>query len=274
MSTEARRCTSSRGSVTRFLVLAISSLGLLGLGSPATAQPPETGFLNRQVTVDGTAYRYQIFLPADYTRQTRWPVILFLHGAGERGTDGVLQTEVGLGRALRRDAARYPAIAVMPQAPPDTRWTGAPGAAAMAALDATLDEFSTDADRVYLTGLSLGGNGTWYLAYTYPDRFAALVPICGFVGAVAGRFPAFVSDATRSPYVQVAERIRDIPTWIFHGEIDSVVPVSESRDIAQALRDLGSPVTYSELPGTNHNSWDAAYASPGLTDWLFEQRRQ
>ena len=259
--------------MTRVLSLVVWFVSLMVLVSPAMAQQHETGFLDRQVTVEGTAYRYQIFVPVDYTPETRWPVILFLHGAGERGADGVLQTEVGLGRALRRDAARFPAIVVMPQAPRDTRWTGAPGVAAIAALDAAVDEFSTDADRVYLTGLSLGGNGTWYLAYAHPDRFAALAPICGFVGGVAGRFPAFVPDDTRSLHEQVAERIRGIPTWIFHGEIDSVVPVSESRAMAEALKTLGSPVTYSELPGTNHNSWDAAYASPALTDWLFAQRR-
>ncbi len=260
--------------MTRFLALIAFVVALLVVVLPATAQPQETGFLNRQVTIDGTTYRYQVFVPVEYTSATKWPVILFLHGAGERGADGVLQTEVGLGRALRRDAARFPAIIVIPQAPPDTRWTDEPGTAAMAALDATLEEFSTDDDRVYLTGLSLGGNGTWYLAYSHPDRFAALVPICGFVGGRTGRFSSFVSDDDRSPFVQVAERIRGIPTWIFHGETDSVVPVSESRDMAKALRELESPVTYSELPGTGHNSWDAAYASPALTEWLFAQRRR
>ena len=155
--------------MTTVISLVVFSASLLVLATPATAQPSETGFLNRQVTIEGTAYRYQIFVPVDYTPETRWPVVLFLHGAGERASDGVLQTDVGLGRALRRDAARFQAIVVMPQAPLDTRWTGAPGAADIAALDGAVEEFSTDADRVYLTGLSLGGNGTWYLAYTYPD---------------------------------------------------------------------------------------------------------
>jgi predicted peptidase len=89
--------------VTTVISLVVFSASLLVLATPATAQPSETGFLNRQVTIEGTAYRYQIFVPVDYTPETRWPVVLFLHGAGERGSDGVLQTDVGLGRALRRD---------------------------------------------------------------------------------------------------------------------------------------------------------------------------
>ena len=244
---------------------------MMAVALPALAQGPETGFLDRQVAVGDIVYRYQVIVPADYQPTTRWPVILFLHGAGERGSDGMLQTEVGLGRALRRGADRFPAIVVFPQTA-GSRWSEAPGDAAIEALDASIEEFSIDEDRVYLTGLSMGSQGSWYLASMHPKRFAALVPICGFVGQTSRR-PSFVSDADRSPYVQVAERVRDIPTWIFHGETDSVVSVTESRQMAEALRSVDADVHYSELPGTGHNSWDAAYASPALSDWLFKQRR-
>lgn len=246
---------------------------ILTLSPMAGVQAQETGFLDRQVTVEGTVYRYQLFVPSDYTADRRWPVILFLHGAGERGSDGILQTEVGIGRALRRSPDRFPAIVVLPQAPIETRWTGVPGDVAVAALDAALVEFSTDPERVYLTGLSLGGQGTFYLAYTHPERFAAIVPICGFVAGV-GQLPSFLPDDDRSPYVVLAERIRDIPTWIFHGEVDPVVPVTESRQVAEAMKALGASVTYTEVPGTGHDAWDPAYASPALTDWLFRQVRR
>lgn len=259
-------------------LLLLSFAAALG-AAPAAGQEPrvpataryETGFLDRMAQVDGSAYRYQVFVPPAYAADRDWPVILFLHGAGERGDDGMFQTEVGLGRALRRHRARFPAIIVFPQTPSEETWFEAADVA-MAALDRTLEEFRTDPDRVYLTGLSMGGGGTWYLAYTRPDRFAALVPICAWLGDRNGLSPG---DSAQGmiPYDQVAERIRGIPTWIFHGEVDPVVPVEGSRRMAAALEALGSPVRYTEVPGTEHNSWDAAYESPSLVEWLFRQRR-
>src|SRR5262249_26302648 len=147
----------------------------------AAAARRETGFLNRTLLVGGRRHAYQVYVPAAYSPRRAWPVILCLHGSGERGTDGLLQTEVGFGAALRRYSDRYPLIAVFPQAPPDTRWPGASSRIALAALDATLEEFRCDPDRVYLTGLSMGGNGAWYLAYRSPARWAALLVACGWV---------------------------------------------------------------------------------------------
>lgn len=237
-----------------------------------TAQTRETGFLDRTVQVDGRTYRYQVYVPADYHREADWPAILFLHGAGERGSNGLVQTEVGLGSALRRHPERYPAIVIFPQAPEESSWSGPPASAALAALDSTMAEFSIDPARVYLTGLSLGGHGTWYIGYSDPERFAALVPICGWVSGNP-RYPSFLPDDTVDPYAAVAERLRRTPVWIFHGEVDPVVPVTESRRLAEALGALGGSVRYSELPGTGHNAWDAAYGSPSLAEWLFLQRR-
>jgi predicted peptidase len=226
-----------------------------------------TGFLDRAVRVDGLDYPYQVYLPRNYDARRRWPVILFLHGSGERGSDGLLQTEVGLGPAIRRGADRYRAIVVMPQAPADSSWQGRPGEAAMAALDATLEEFSADPERVTLTGMSLGGNGTWYLAYHHPDRFAALAPVCGWV-AERGRLPAIPDEGPGTPYARVAERIRDLPIWIFHGDQDTAVPVEESRRMAEALEAAGADVRYTEIWGGNHNAWDPAYRSAELAAWL------
>lgn len=241
----------------------------------ASGQDVQTGFLDRTVTVDGGTYRYEVYVPRDYAPTTRWPVILFLHGAGERGDDGLLQTAVGLGAAIRQSPSRFPAIVVMPQSPADSTWTGAPARAAMAALDATLAAYATDPDRVYLTGLSMGGNGTWYLAYRHADRFAAFAPVCGWIGdrPRASNYAPVVPAADGDPYTAVASKLRGKPVWIFHGEIDAVVPVEDSRRAAAALEAAGSAVRFTELPGTNHNSWDAAYASPAFTDWLFAQRR-
>jgi predicted peptidase len=247
----------------------------LTISGAAAAQTPETGFLDRAVTVAGHEYPYQVYVPRDYDAGARWPVILFLHGAGERGEDGVFQTAVGLGDAIRRDAARWRAIVVLPQSPRDSLWTGRPAEAAMAALDRTLAELSADPDRVYLTGLSMGGNGTWYLAYRHPERFAAVVPICGWVAADVGlpARAAVVPAEDGEPFAALARRLKDVPVWIFHGEVDPVVPVEESRKAAAALEAVGGDVRYTEFLGVDHFSWDPAYRSVEFGTWLFAQRR-
>jgi predicted peptidase len=250
---------------------------LLGAASTLEAQSPvQTGFLDRTVTVAGVSYRYEIYVPADYTPSKRWPVIMFLHGSGERGSEGMMQTAVGLAPAIRRWPSRYPAIVVMPQLPPGGRWNSGTAQMAMTALDQTVREFATDTDRVYLTGLSLGGNGTWYLAYRYPERFAAIAPVCGFVTAFwpEGRdFDAVVPGDTAAAFSGLASKLRRIPVWIFHGEIDEAVPVVQSRRAAAALKAAGADVQFTEVLGSNHNVWDNAYSSPAFAAWLFAQRR-
>lgn len=240
----------------------------------AVAQQVETGFLNRIATVGGQSYRYQVYVPADYGTRTDWPVILFLHGAGERGSDGMLQTTVGLAPAIRRDPSRYPAIVVFPQVPNDSAWSGAPAEAALEALRQTMSQYRVDADRVYLTGLSMGGRGSWYVAYRNPSLFAAVAPICGWV-TVNPRFAAaaVVPTDTAPLFVALARQLKAVPTWIFHGEMDRIVPVSGSREPFAALRDAGGVVRYTEFLGVDHNSWDATYASKEFVDWLFAQRR-
>lgn len=241
------------------------------------AQRVETGFLDRTVTVRGTPYHYQVYVPTAYATGTqRWPVILFLHGAGERGADGLLQTNVGLPAAIRAKPAQYPAIVVIPQVPTDSLWLGAPADAAIAALDATLAEFRGDTERVYLTGLSMGGNGTWNIAYRFPERFAAVAPICSFITPFP-RLPgsrAIVPADSGEAFAAIARRLRRVPTWIFHGEIDPAVPVAESRRIAEALKTAGGDVRYTEFLGGGHNVWDGVYASPQFQEWLFAQRRR
>lgn len=253
----------------------LASLLAFGAVAGISAQEVETGFLDRTVTVAEEEHRYQVYVPHDYSASERWPVILFLHGAGERGSDGLLQTAVGLGDAIRRDPARYPAIVVFPQAPADSLWTGVPARAAMAALDRSLEEFSTDPSRVYLTGLSMGGHGSWYLAYRHPERFAAVAPVCGFVESLfdMGSQASVVPAEEGPPFETLARRLAGVPVWIFHGEVDPIVPVEQSRRAAEALEEAGADVRYTELLGVDHNAWDPAYGSPAFGDWLFAQRR-
>jgi len=249
---------------------------LLLLGVVASLQQVQTGFLDRSITVGNRAYHYQVYVPADYASKPTWPAILFLHGAGERGTDGLLQTNVGLGAAIRQNASRYPAIVVFPQVPPDSQWVGTPADMAVAALQQTMREFHVDASRVYLTGLSMGGHGTWYIAYRHAELFAAIVPICGWVRdfpMFRGSVPVVPGDSA-SVMTTLAQHLGKVPIWIFHGEVDQVVNVNGSREPAAALKAAGANVQYTELLGLNHNSWDAAYGSDEFVRWLFSQQRR
>lgn len=234
-------------------------------------------FLAREVIVDGAAHRYQVFVPAHNTSNAPAPVILFLHGSGERGRDGEKSIKVGLGPYVRAHADTFPAIVVFPQAPDDSEW-GDNRALAMAALDAATREFGGDSHRTYLTGLSMGGFGVWEYAYRDPLRFAALVPICGGILAPPQRPTMGIAAvaATSDPYAQVADRLRDVPVWIFHGGKDTLVPPENSRRMHAALTAAGAPdARYTEFPEAGHNSWDAAYSqTAALWKWLFAQRRQ
>jgi len=249
---------------------------LLLVGVATSLQQVQTGFLDRSVTLSGHAYHYQVYVPADYATKPSWPAILFLHGAGERGDDGLLQTNVGLAPAIRQNPSRYPAIVVFPQVPRDSQWVGTPGDMAVAALQQTMREFHVDRNRVYLTGLSMGGHGTWYVAYQHPELFAAVVPICGWVREFPqfrGSVPAVPGDSA-AVMPNLVQRLGKTPIWIFHWGVDQVVNVNGSREPAAALKAAGADVHYTELLGLNHNSWDAAYASDEFRNWLFAQQRR
>jgi predicted peptidase len=250
---------------------------------PAPARAVDTGFLDRSVTVDGVSYRYQVYVPSDYTPRRKWPIALFLHGSGERGDDGLVQTQVGIGSAIRGDRKRFPMIVVMPQARPNTRWSGAMAAQAMAALEHSIREFHGDRQRVYLTGLSMGGQGVWLLAASHPHTFAALAPISSFIRiendddvidpeqdrALLAQFPEMLAA---DPAAAFAHRLGKTPVWIFHGGADDVVPVVHARQLAQAMKDGGGEVRFSEYAGGNHGAWDRAYAEPDLVSWLLSHR--
>lgn len=255
------------------LVLGIACLPLLA------AARVQTGFLDRTVTVGEKTYRYQVYVPANFASQKSWPVILFLHGSGERGSDGLLQTDVGLPHAIRQNSSRFPFVVVIPQCSENTTWGAADmKAQALAALDRSIKEFHGDRRRVYLTGLSMGGYATWDFAVAAPHRFAALVPICSGVRAPSDwaelrvQLPADAKDA--DPYAEVARRIGKTPVWMFHGDADDAVPVQEARNMAAALKAAGADFKYTEYPGIGHNSWDKAYAELDLVLWLLSKSLQ
>lgn len=270
-----KRTTMWKRTVVLFTFLLTLALNV------AWAQRIETGFLDREITLGGVSYRYQVYVPASYAQGKLHPVILFLHSVGERGEDGILQTQVGLGPAIRQARERFPFIVVFPQARRDQLWTGEMATLALKALDQTVEEFNGDRERLYLTGISMGGYGTWYVAARAPAKFAAIVPICGFVTVARPDLPAehkavilrdnpFVKSP--DPYVAVASQISKVAVWIFHGGADPLVSPDESRRMFQTLKASEFDVKYTEYDGVAHNSWDRAYAEPDLVPWLLSHR--
>jgi len=229
----------------------------------AATAPAATGFLYKTLTFNNETYAYCLYVPPEYTSEKPWPVILSLHGSGERGDDGFLQTDIGIARAIRRNRRLIPALVVMPQCRPDQAWTGEMARVALRCVEATSAEYHLDATRVYLSGLSLGGHGTWVLGAEFAHRFAALVPVSGFaeLGQSTGRAE------------KLAPHLTNIPIWCFHGEADTNVPVDKSREMVAAIRRAGGNIQYTEYKGAGHNVWDRAYDDPELWKWLFAQRR-
>jgi len=246
-------------------------ISFLFLPAHAASRPQDTGFLNRSLEVNGVLHRYVVYLPESWNRSQRWPFILFLHGSGERGSEGMDETQIGLPQAIRLHPERWPFVVVMPQVPFNHHhWTDPDMMAmAIAALDTEMKEFHGDPDRVYLTGLSLGGYGTWEIARAYPHRFAALVPVSG------GVFWSYQPDRWRDVNTLPAEYARAVgrtPTWIFHGSDDPLVNPRQSLLMFQALKAGGGDVRFWEYAGIKHNVWDRAYAEPQLPRWLLDQR--
>jgi predicted peptidase len=224
---------------------------------------PKTGFVNKTFkNADGTTSPYVVFVPKDYDGKKEYPVILFLHGAGETKQpdakkDGKKPVEVGIGPAIKKREKTFPFIVVIPRAE-GFGWgaTTANAKRALAMLDEVMKEYKVDPKRQYLTGLSMGGMGTWSVAMAHPDRLAAIVPICG------------------RGDTKMASKIKDLPCWCFHGDADTAVKVEGSRDMIAAIKKAGGNPKYTEYPGVGHNSWDKAYGTDELYTWLLEQKKK
>lgn len=252
----------------------------LHAAQPGSSQRVETGFLDRDLTFLGVEYRYEVYVPRNYDPVRRWPVILSLHGGGEVGSDGILPTVGALAKAIRQHPDRFPAIVVFPHAHADGTplWQGPSGQAALVELDLALAEFHGDPSRVYLTGYSAGGNGSWYMAYRYPQRFAAAVIVCGWITQFRGRqthveYPPIALASAADPYADVAQHVAGLPLWLVHGDADQTVSVEQSRHMYAALKAAGADVRYTELPGVDHPAWDPAYQDLAIAAWLFRQQR-
>jgi predicted peptidase len=245
----------------RILALFAVCAALVAASLPAPAQEKtKQGFVKKVFkNADGHESPYIVFVPHDYDGSKPQPVILFLHGAGEtKGGKkaGKQPVEVGLGPAIRQREKSFPFITIIPQAE-GLGWQAesANTKRALAMLEEVRKEYKTDPKRTYLTGLSMGGYGTWSLALAHPEMWAAIAPICG------------KGDPAK------AAAIKDLPCWCFHGDKDTAVNVAGSRDMIAALKKAGGNPKYTEYPGVGHNSWDQAYGTDELYSWLLEQKK-
>jgi predicted peptidase len=205
--------------------------------------------LERQIVAE---LDYLLYLPDDYEQHESWPLLLFLHGAGERGADLELVKVHGPPKLIAA-GQEFPMIVVSPQCPERQRWQAV---TLGALLDEVVEKYRVDKDRIYVTGLSMGGFGTWALAAYSPDRFAAIAPICGGGETFWTR------------------EMLEVPVWAFHGDEDEDVPVERTEQMIAALQRRGAEPRMTIYPGVDHDSWTQTYANPELYEWLLQHRRR
>jgi predicted peptidase len=231
--------------------------GTLGLGGLRADEP--RGEEGKQVATKLDAQihvtlEYLLYLPPDYEKHDKWPLVLFLHGAGERGDNLDLIKVHGMPKVIAK-GKQFPFIVVSPQCPKG-HWWNYECLTLTALLDDIVAKYKVDPDRVYLTGMSMGGFGTWALAAYTPDRFAALIPICG------------------GSEVLVTLALKHVPVWAFHGAKDPIVPLKRSQDLVDALVKSKDEAKLTIYPNALHDSWTATYDNPEIYEWLLAHKRQ
>ncbi len=208
-----------------------------------------------QFVVGNRRLDYLLYLPLNYhTSGQTYPLLIFLHGRGESGSDLELLKRHGPPKLVETTMKDFPFIVVSPQSRDGLGWS-IEGLNAL--LSHVLANHRVDAERVYLTGLSMGGGGVWLLAVSYPERFAAIAPVCGARIAV-----------------HAAGRVKHVPVWAFHGARDTIVPLALSEAMVQAVRAAGGDARLTVYPDAEHDSWTATYNNPELYSWLLSHRRQ
>ncbi len=211
--------------------------------------------LNKKAVIE-VNLNYLLYLPEDYkTSDQKFPLVIFLHGSGERGND-LKKVKMHGPPKLIEKGKKFPFILLAPQCPDGKRWTHL-----LTELSILIDEiqsnYSIDEDRIYLTGLSMGGQGTWTLAMYAPERFAAIAPICGW----ADTFEAC--------------KLKDLPIWVFHGAKDLIVPIHHSENMVDALKKCGSTeIKFTVYPNANHDSWTETYNNSKFYEWLLSKKKK
>lgn len=275
-------CSRPLVALSVMLVAGCGSDGVNGLGNTTgvilqdtttvNPTPVTVGFVSKSLVDGGVTYRYQVFIPANYNSVSKVPVILFMHGSGEKGSDNTSQLRAGLGPVVKAQASTFSSIVVFPQGPlGDNEARIAFIRISLAALNQTVAEYSkADQSRLYLTGLSYGGINGYELAYNNPTKFAAFVPIAASICAYCftGSF-----TATAEAIAIVAPKVKALPIYQFQGELDPAVKTADVRLLVQTLRSMGSPILYKEYAGAGHEVWDQTYASAEMWAWLYAQKR-
>lgn len=212
----------------------------------------------KSVKVDGGELNYLLFLPDSFGKtDRRLPLMLFLHGAGERGNGNLPLVKKHGPPKVAEEKSDFPFVVISPQCPTGKSWTDETmRTMLLEVIDDVQAKYKTDPERVYLTGLSMGGFGSWKLAADHPDRFAAVVPICG------GGDPA------------TAAKLKSLPIWVFHGAKDTAVPLKRSEDMVAAIKEAGGDVEFTIYPEAGHDSWTETYNNPKLYEWLLSKKRE
>lgn len=200
-------------------------------------------------------FAYLQYLPKEFDRSKTYPLVLFLHGAGERGTDVELAAVHGPLRYVKNEGRDYPFICVAPQCPEGKYW-GCYTESLLAFLEDICTTLPVDRQRVYLTGLSMGGTGTWMLAMAAPEKFAAIAPICG-TGIYWNSGP-----------------LKEVPVCVYHGDCDDIVPLYESEHMVRAVQDVGGDAQLHVCKGIGHDAWEIAYQGDELINWLLSHKRK
>jgi predicted peptidase len=242
-----------RSTLTALALTALIPLSGCSIMTHTTSQPGQNAYVLEKEVKTIVKADYLLYLPEDYEKSKEgWPLIVFLHGAGERGSDINMVKKHGVPKIVegKKD---FPFVVLSPQCSTETWWNND---TILALIDDITARYKIDRDRIYLTGLSMGGFGTWSLAIQEPHKFAAIAPICG------GGQPLLTS------------RIKHLPTWVFHGAKDSVVPLKASEEMVNALKANGGDVKFTVYPDANHDSWTATYDNPELYKWFLEHKRQ
>lgn len=247
--------------IAKWLILSILLAG--GTCAPARAEdkqsaaakadPQTAQHFEKKVGDETLEINYLLYLPSDFESDAKktWPLLIFLHGSGEKGNNNLELVKKHGPPKLIAAGQQFPFIVVSPQAV--RRWEPE---TLNAMIDDLVEKRRVDKNRIYLTGLSMGGFGTWTMASKYPEKFAAIVPICG-------------GGDTAS-----AGKLKDLPIWVFHGGKDTAVPVRLSEDMVKALKEAGATsVEFTLYPDAGHDSWSASYANPKLYEWLLKQSR-
>jgi predicted peptidase len=243
----------------KLIVLLAAALLMVGCNAtmPRESQTGQTAErFKRRVTRELSA-NYLLYLPPKYKSQAkgRWPLMLFLHGAGERGTN-LSAVAVHGPPKLVKQKRDFPFIIVSPQCPAGERWSNE---TLLALLEDVSRKYRADTNRIYLTGLSMGGYGTWALGIAHPDKFAAIAPICGGGETI----PILIANTPKK------EQLKKLPVWAFHGAKDPVVKLEESEKMVEALKRIGSQnVELTVYPEANHDSWTETYHNPKLYEWF------